>query len=56
MLRCSLCGKAMRLLRYWNIKYTYVLDVPEEDRPYPYIVIELEYKELVDLIAKGGLK
>ena len=53
---CSLCSKAMKLLRHWNIRYIYILDIPADDRPYPYITIELEYEELVNMIAKGVLK
>ena len=52
---CSLCLRAVRLLKAWEIKYKPVYDDPILDREYPYITIELEYEELVDWIAKGKL-
>ena len=56
MIGCGLCYRCMELLTHWNIKYATKWDKPEQNRPYPYITIELEYEELVDLIAKGVLK
>ena len=56
MVDCSLCNKCMKLLSYWNMSYDVICDEPKQDRPYPYITFEYEYEELVDMIAKGGIK
>ena len=52
---CDLCHKCINLLRHWSIMHVVVADKPEKIRPYPYIVMEYEYEELVDMIAKGKL-
>ena len=52
---CLLCNKCICLLKHWNIAYREVYDNPIHDRLYPYITIDYEYKELVDLIAKNKI-
>lgn len=56
MTDCSLCAKCIKLLKHWGIVYREVYDNPIQDRPYPYITIELEYEELVDWIARGKIE
>ena len=56
MHNCKLCNKCIRLLQHWNIAYWTVYDKSVQDRPYPYITVEYEYEELVDMIAKGVIK
>ena len=55
---CKLCDKAIKLFKHWNIKFESVYDEEEveEDTEYPYAVITVDYKELVNMIAKGVLK
>lgn len=53
---CKICHKCIQLLKHWNIRYRSVYDKPRRNRPYPYITIEYEYEELVDLIAMEKIK
>jgi len=53
---CQLCNKCIDLLIHWDIAFTSVYDYPVQDRPYPYITIEYEYEEIIDMIAREILK
>lgn len=55
MKNCPLCQKCTDLLEHWSIPFVAIYDNPKKDRQYPYVKIEYEYKELVDLIGKGML-
>jgi len=53
---CNLCKRCVRLLRNWNIDFFEIYDEPvADDREYPYITIDYEYGEIVEMIAKGEL-
>ena len=56
MRSCKLCIEAAKLLHRWNIPFRSRHDCPRQDRPYPYITIELEYEELMDWISREKLQ
>jgi len=56
MENCKLCRKCAKLLKHWGIPFRERMDYFVEDRPYPFITIELEYEECVKWIAEGRLK
>lgn len=52
---CPLCKKCKNLLTQWGIPFTAVYDKSQKDRQYPYITIDCEYEELVELVEFGAL-
>jgi len=52
---CRLCRRCNKLLQHWNLPFKEVYDDPVQDRQYPYIEIEYEYGEIVELISMGVL-
>lgn len=53
MPRCKLCSACIVILKQWGIGYREIYDKPIQDRPYPYITIELEYEELKEWVTRG---
>ncbi len=56
MFKCKLCTEIATLLHRWDIPFTPVYDKPEQDRPYPYLTIELEYEEIMDWVSREKLQ
>ena len=53
---CPLCKKCVKLFEHWKIPFKSRTDWFEPTREYPYVTIELEYKEVVKWIAEGKLR
>jgi len=56
MRKCKKCTKVMVLLHRFNISFQSLYDNPEQDRPYPYLTIELEHEEILHWISTEKLQ
>ena len=55
MKNCELCNKCKKLLKHWGIPHRTTYDNPTQNRPYPYLTIELEYEECIEWITEDRL-